>query len=224
MGNTLLTFVDKYYEYDGEREIQDKGLTIGGYESAWLADLVAAFVLENCEDLFGEAVYDGIYRDDGLVIMDGQKTNEEIGQWLDTFQERVNQVTGYKGLVFTVSIWRQSWDNKPTHPKAEIHKSSFFPFLDMKMSWSEEGDLRFGVYLKPGQQLKYLNNVSTHPNHCFKAITKGVFGRLASLTSLTDESRYKSIKDLYRRHFEALHLAGLSPKYCTSQLYKKYWS
>jgi hypothetical protein len=75
----------------------------------------------------------------------------------------VNQVTGYKGLVFTVSIWRQDWDNKPTHPKAEIHKSSIFPFLDMKMSWSDEGDLRFGVYLKPGQQLKYLNNVSTHP-------------------------------------------------------------
>jgi hypothetical protein len=42
-------------------------LTIGGYESAWLADLVAAFVLENCEDLFEEAIYDGIYRDDGLV-------------------------------------------------------------------------------------------------------------------------------------------------------------
>jgi hypothetical protein len=213
MGNTLLTFVDKYYEYDGEREIRDKGLTIGGYESAWLADLVAAFVLENCEDLFDEAVYDGIYRDDGLVIMKGQKSNADIGEWLNTFQKRVNQVTGYDGLVFTVSIWRQDWNNEPAHPKAEVVKSPIFPFLDMKMSWSEEGDLRFGVYLKPGQQLKYLNNVSSHPPHCFKAITKGVFGRLASLTSLTDESRYKSIKDLYPRHFEALNLAGLSPKY-----------
>jgi hypothetical protein len=120
-------------------------------------------VLENCEDLFGDAVYDGIYRDDGLVIMNGLKTNEEISQWLETFQERVNQVTGYEGLVFTVSIWRQGGDVKPTHPKAEIHKSSVFPFLDMKMSWSEEGELRFGVYLKPGQQLKYLNNISTYP-------------------------------------------------------------
>jgi hypothetical protein len=51
MGNTLLTFVDKYYEYDGERNIRDKGLTIGGYESAWLADLVAAFILENTTNL-----------------------------------------------------------------------------------------------------------------------------------------------------------------------------
>jgi hypothetical protein len=79
----------------------------------------------------------------------------------------------------------------------------------MKMSWSKEGNLQFGVYLKPGQQLKYVNDVSSHPPYCFKAITKGVFGRLISLTLLTDESRYKSIKDLCPRHFEALNLALL---------------
>jgi hypothetical protein len=170
-----------------------------------LANLVAAFVLENCEDIFDDAIYDGIYRDDGLVIMNGQKTNTDISKWLNTFQQRVNQVIGYEGLVFTVSIWRQDWNNEPAHPKAEIFKSS----------WSEEGDLQFGVYLKLGQQLKYLNNVSLHPHHCFKAITKFVFGRLlTSLTLLTEESRYKSmIKDLYPRHFETLDLAGFLPKY-----------
>jgi hypothetical protein len=113
---------------------------------------------------------------------------------------------------FTVSIWRQDQSSEPAHPKAEIHKSSILPFLDMQMLWSKEGDLQFGVYLKPGQQLKYLNNISSHSPHCFKAITKGVFGCLTSLTSLMDKSNYKSIKDLYPRHFEALNLAGLSPK------------
>jgi hypothetical protein len=39
MGNTLLTFVDKYYEYGGDLDVEDRGLTIGGYKSAWLADL-----------------------------------------------------------------------------------------------------------------------------------------------------------------------------------------
>jgi hypothetical protein len=63
MGNTLLTFIDKYYEYNGEQDIQDKGLTIGGCKSAWLADLVAAFVLENTTKLFAETVYDRICRD-----------------------------------------------------------------------------------------------------------------------------------------------------------------
>jgi hypothetical protein len=63
MGNTMLTF--------GECDIRDKGLTIGGYESACLADLVAVFVLDNTTELFNETTYDRIYRDDGLVIMDG---------------------------------------------------------------------------------------------------------------------------------------------------------
>ena len=32
MGNTLLTFIDQYYEYGGSLEAKDIGLTIGGYE------------------------------------------------------------------------------------------------------------------------------------------------------------------------------------------------
>jgi hypothetical protein len=40
MSSTLLTIVDKYYEYDGDKDPEEKGPTIGGYESAWLADLV----------------------------------------------------------------------------------------------------------------------------------------------------------------------------------------
>jgi hypothetical protein len=31
MGNTLLTLVDKYYEYGGDMDVEDRGLTIGGY-------------------------------------------------------------------------------------------------------------------------------------------------------------------------------------------------
>jgi hypothetical protein len=98
-------------------------------------------------------------------------------------------------------------------PKAGIVRSPHFPFLNMKMTWSEVGDLRFGVYLKPGQELKYLNSNSSHPPHCFKAITKGVFGQLASLTSLAIEYLYKTINELYPQHHQALELAGLAPAY-----------
>ena len=68
MGNTLLTFVDKYYEYGGEVNVEEKGLTIGGYESAWLADLVAAYLLENVTNIFDLTMFKGIYRDDGFVV------------------------------------------------------------------------------------------------------------------------------------------------------------
>ena len=41
MSSTLLNFQDKYYEY-GDEGLETKGLAIGGYESAFLADLVAS--------------------------------------------------------------------------------------------------------------------------------------------------------------------------------------
>jgi hypothetical protein len=31
MSSTLLTFIDQYYEYDGDKDPEEKGLTIGGY-------------------------------------------------------------------------------------------------------------------------------------------------------------------------------------------------
>jgi hypothetical protein len=61
-GNTLLTFIDKYYKYDSKQDIQDKGLTIGSYKSA-----VTPFVLENTAKLFDETIYNGIYGDDGCT-------------------------------------------------------------------------------------------------------------------------------------------------------------
>ena len=45
MSNTLLTFGDKYYEYGGSMDLNKRGLTIGGYESTWLADLVSFIYL-----------------------------------------------------------------------------------------------------------------------------------------------------------------------------------
>jgi hypothetical protein len=96
MGNTLLMFINKCYKYDGKQDIQDKGLMIGSYESAWLADLVTAFILENTAELFDETINDRIYRDDGLVILDGVKSNAEVGEWLNSFQKEVNRVTSYE--------------------------------------------------------------------------------------------------------------------------------
>ena len=45
MSSTLISFDGEYYEYHGvERE--EKGLVIGGYESAFLAELVASYLFE----------------------------------------------------------------------------------------------------------------------------------------------------------------------------------
>jgi hypothetical protein len=71
--------------------------------------------------------------------MNGVKSKADIVKWLNTFQKRVNIVTGYEELVFTVSIWGKEEDDDVRHPEAV--GSSHFPSLDMKMTWMVEGGL-----------------------------------------------------------------------------------
>jgi hypothetical protein len=93
MGKTLITCGDKDFEHDGDQNINDKGLTIGGYESAWLADLVTAFVLENTAQFFDEAAHDGTHRENGLVDFEGNWFKLQITNWLTDVQEEVDKVT-----------------------------------------------------------------------------------------------------------------------------------
>ena len=44
MNNTFITFGDQYWIYGGFLPVEDKGLTIGGYESAFFADLVLSLI------------------------------------------------------------------------------------------------------------------------------------------------------------------------------------
>jgi hypothetical protein len=101
MGNTLLTFVDKYDEYGGDVDVEDRGLTFGGYESAWLADLCMAYVTDNSRDILYELIDEGIYRDDGIAVFKGPVTISEVAKWLGIFQARVNNLADSKFLEFT---------------------------------------------------------------------------------------------------------------------------
>ena len=68
MISTLISFDGKYYDYHGgERE--EQGLAIGGYESAFLADLVASYLFEKSKSNFRLTICHGIYKDDGLVFL-----------------------------------------------------------------------------------------------------------------------------------------------------------
>ena len=42
MKSTFVRYKDQYYEYDIATDPENKGLSIGGYPSAWLADLAGA--------------------------------------------------------------------------------------------------------------------------------------------------------------------------------------
>jgi hypothetical protein len=85
---------------------------------------------------------------------------------------------------FTAEVWGNNKDDGRKHRAVDATNKDYFPFLDMEMYWSTEGNLQFKVHLKENQILKYLNCGSTHTEACFAAIPTGaVMKRLASLTS-----------------------------------------
>ena len=50
MSSTLISFYSKYYEYHGSKK-EGQGLAIGGYESAFLAELVASYLFDKSKAL-----------------------------------------------------------------------------------------------------------------------------------------------------------------------------
>ena len=76
MNSTLISFDGEYYEYHGG-EKQEQGLAIGGYESAFLANLVTSYLVEKYKDILSPKTYHGllnqttyhiIYQYEGLVV------------------------------------------------------------------------------------------------------------------------------------------------------------
>jgi len=95
MSFTLITFQDKYFEYKGQgRDPDNQGLAIGGYESAFLANLVASYILKKCSNEFKNTLYRGIYRDDGLIVFNSKLTQHQVTNWLMKFQKQVNHHAG----------------------------------------------------------------------------------------------------------------------------------
>ena len=48
----------------------ERAMTIGGFDSAWMADMVADYILELAHDQFGLTRYFGMYRDDGNIVLE----------------------------------------------------------------------------------------------------------------------------------------------------------
>eukprot|EP00957_Ditylum_brightwellii_P079148 6019382-Ditylum_brightwellii.AAC.1 len=77
MKNTYVSFQDKYFVYKGAAKganltNEDVALAIGGYKSAFLANLVALYLFEMTGSKFIKAKYKGIYREDDLTMLVGK--------------------------------------------------------------------------------------------------------------------------------------------------------
>jgi hypothetical protein len=209
MKNTIVMFREKYYEYGTIDDAMERALTIGGYDSAWLADLVASYILELAENKFEATRFFGMYRDDGNLVFSGVRSAEELSDWLADFQSRVNEIVGGDYIQFTMDIWKPNEESRTIVPKkVKMIGGKTFPYLDMEMSYDDDQSLCFGVFTKPGFQSKYLNIGSHHPIACKKALVRGASIRQASLTTRTASNENESLSEMYPVLTTALKKAG----------------
>ena len=150
MRSKLLNFQDRFFEYKGNGYKNDIGLAIGGYESAFLADLVASFIFEKTEHLLNDTRYKEIYRDDGLIIFKNTLKYLKIVKFLKKNQGIVDTIAGGDFFQFTMDAWiDKSQIDIDLTEKVSISKKNSFPFLEVKLFWDDE-DLNFEVYKKKG--------------------------------------------------------------------------
>jgi hypothetical protein len=110
-----------------------------------------AYVMDNSRDILDNLIYDGIYRDDRIAVSKGLKMSGKIVNWLSTFQDRVNNLAVSEFLEFTAEVWGNNKDDGRKHRAVDATNKDYFPFLDMEMYWSMEGNLQFKVHLKENQ-------------------------------------------------------------------------
>lgn len=159
------------------------------------------------------------------MIFIGKWSKNEIASWLCQYQTLVNRIVGRDFLQFTTKVWeptafqnkfdmlhkgetRDTPDAKWLNQAKAILENEF-PFLDMKMSWTDDGQLRFNVFNKKKQAIKYVEKGSTHRPCTFKSISSGVYTRLGRLTSNTPGNAKLQINKLYPLHTKALLTADL---------------
>jgi len=216
MQSTLLAFVDKCHECDSDGDPEEKGLTIGGCESAWLADLVGACILDNTKSHFRKTKCYELHRDDGIAAFNNKLSCGDMLEWRTKFQNSVNRLAGGNCLQFTCSMWldksRRELPTEQNDPKMSVETGNFFQCLDTELVWATNGNLQFWVHLEPNQQLKHPNADGIHTKACFKAIPSGVYKTLSELTKITETNKNLPLDKIYPQHFQALQHAGLVTK------------
>ncbi len=106
MGNTIITFRDKYYEYGVDPDPDQRGLTIGGFDSAFLADPETTCIFDKLSNLMMEHLkFLETYRDNELIIFQGNRSDDWLHNWMKIFQQEVDQLLVTVDIQFTMQIW-----------------------------------------------------------------------------------------------------------------------
>ncbi len=112
-------------------------VTMGGFHGAELCELVGLYMMEGLTKIIPPKNI-GIYRDDGLAVIEKQKR-----QVAENTKKKIYQYAKSIGLRITIE-----------NPVSETD------FLDLDLNLK---DHTFSPYKKPNNELRYVSNFSNHP-------------------------------------------------------------
>ena len=183
-------FGTDFYRYVGKGG-EGTGLTMGGYESCFLSDLVVNYIYQEFQNdgLFEEFLYSKTYRDDGALVTKEVKSDRWFREWKEKIDLKSDSLTNGR-VKFTFEVEKEQ------------------KFLDIQTSWDDNGKFSHQVYIKPNQKIQYLNNTSMHPRKTLQGIPKSVITRLVRLSSDLDEDSTFHLRS-FPLHKEALLKSGL---------------
>ena len=105
MRHTFLNFQGEHCEHDPWEDPEEKRLSIGAHESAWLADLVIAYVLEKTQECLHPQDMLKFCGDDGWAIFRRKLSHPQMIAWMNEFQDTVNTMAQGDYLKFTCNMW-----------------------------------------------------------------------------------------------------------------------
>ena len=132
-------------------------VTMGSYDGAETCELVSTYMLAKLKETLGSSIEIGLYRDDGLAIVNGtaRETENEKKKICKCFQEC--------GLRITVEA------NKKV-----------VNYLDVTFDLNSQS---YKPYMKPGNMPRYVNIQSNHPKAVLRAIPESVNNRLSAISA-----------------------------------------
>ncbi len=90
MWNKFVTLRGKYYKYGVDPDPDWQQFTIGGFESAFLANPEVKYIFEKLHHLLQRQVcFIGTYPDDELIVFHGQQSDDWLLNWPKIFNMKL---------------------------------------------------------------------------------------------------------------------------------------
>ena len=152
-------------------------VTMGSYDGAEICELVGLLLLNDVTTLLGKENV-GLYRDDGLAVVD-----KATGPKLDRMRKDIIAIFKNHGLSITIDI-----------------NLKIVEFLDVTFNLHQN---KYYPYRKPNDTPLYVNANSNHPSNIIKQIPEMINERISNLSCNARE--FNNVKNVYQA---ALNISG----------------